>query len=463
MQDYFDRKSRAPSPSLNKVSRMWYSAPPDLTNHNKDIVKIFLSLFRKHIPSTFPLFTDTVRSQKNQVAYTLAMAATGGMFCKVAGSTAVAKSMYNDARRLLLASFSVRDTTTLEGSSPQDRLVVVKTFILLELYGLCSGDKRSYEFVEAFHGNLIHALQEYSHACQMFPDDLGTTEQNTHLLESLYILDCYHVVIIQHPPSLSWHHIDSFANSPPPASRMQQLGHCLQELTNGHVPINPHIDEFSLPSLAALCVYLWPAAYARQNRYGSDEVVIESLSLWKPDFAESACNNWLRAIGPKRNPSELTIYHLMNIMLHANLAVVQHFAHSPPGSAARDAKKSAIGKEITAWVQSRHYQIACWHAEQLITTIEGAFMSSGNRSEQQPSSRTSVHAEPRRLPYEAPHVPYAVYYATLVVWCRSVFKEEKTKSSTSGGWASIARGERILSLHDVHIAQLLAHVLNEVK
>lgn len=29
-------------------------------------------------------------------------------------------------------------------------------FILLELYGLCSGDKRSYEFVEAFHGNLLH-------------------------------------------------------------------------------------------------------------------------------------------------------------------------------------------------------------------------------------------------------------------------------------------------------------------
>jgi hypothetical protein len=270
------------------------------------------------------------------------------------------------------------------------------------------------------------------------------------------------VVIIQHPPSLSWHHIDSFADSAPPGSRTHRLGQCLQELTNGHVPTTPSTDEHNLPSLAALCVYLWPAAYARQNRYGSDEVVIESLSLWKPDFAGSACNNWLRAVGGKRIPSELAIYHLMSIMLHANLAVVQHFAHSPPGSAARDAKKSAIGKEITAWVHSRHYQIAYWHAEQLITTIEGAFTLSRNRPEQLPSSRTSVHAEPRRLPYEAPHVPYAVYYATLVVWCRSIL-EEKTKSSASGSWASIARGERILSLHDVHIAQLLAHVLNEVK
>lgn len=168
-------------------------------------------------------------------------------------------------------------------------------------------------------------------------------------------------------------------------------------------------------------------------------------------------------MGSKSNPSELTIYHLMNIMLHANLAVVQHFAHSTPGSAARDAKKSATGKEITAWVQSRHYQIAHWHAEQLITTVEGAFVSSRNKSEQLSSSRTtSAHAEPRRLPYEAPHVPYAVYYATLVVWCGSIL-EQTTKSSSAGGWASIARGERILSLHDVHISQLLAHVLNEVK
>jgi len=57
-------------------------------------------------------------------------------------------------------------------ASAEDKLTTVKTvssghhdagqllmwgkFILLELYGLCSGDKRSYEFVEAFHGNLIY-------------------------------------------------------------------------------------------------------------------------------------------------------------------------------------------------------------------------------------------------------------------------------------------------------------------
>ena len=104
MQQYFNAKSRPPSPSLDKASRMWYSAPAHLKDHNKDVVRVFLSIFQRHIPHTFILFRETTFSQKGHVAYTLAMAATGGLFCTVSGSADVAKSMYNDARRLLLAS-----------------------------------------------------------------------------------------------------------------------------------------------------------------------------------------------------------------------------------------------------------------------------------------------------------------------------------------------------------------------
>jgi hypothetical protein len=83
---------------------MWYSAPPNLDDHNKDIVGIFLKIFRRHIPETFSLFKDSNVSRKDKAAYTLAMAAIGGSFCTVPGSAEIAKSMYNDARRLLLAS-----------------------------------------------------------------------------------------------------------------------------------------------------------------------------------------------------------------------------------------------------------------------------------------------------------------------------------------------------------------------
>ena len=104
MQDYFDRKSRAPSPSSSKAGKKWYSAPPNLNDHNQDIIRVFLNIFRRHIPKTFSLFKHTTVGAKSRAAYTLAKAAIGGLFCNVPGSAEVAKSMYNDARRLLLAS-----------------------------------------------------------------------------------------------------------------------------------------------------------------------------------------------------------------------------------------------------------------------------------------------------------------------------------------------------------------------
>ncbi|KAK6369385.1 hypothetical protein LTS17_009728 [Exophiala oligosperma] len=445
MQEYFDRKSRAPSPSLNKASKMWYSAPPNLDDHNKDIVKVFLQIFRRNIPQTFSLFKDCTVSRKSRAEYTLAMAAIGGLFCTVAGSSEVAKSMYNDARRLLLASFNVRSSLDELSTNPDDKLTVVKTFILLELYGLCSGDKRSYEFVEAFHGNLIHvtstpsqvhgidklmcskSVQEYSAACKRFASKDNDKAR----------------------------------------SRLTQLHQEVVNLTDtGHISLPSTNTEFDLASLSSLTSHLWPALYPRQNTYGADNVSVESLSLWKRDFAELACDTWLRTRRGTVDFSCLAVYHMMNIMLHANLTVLQNFAHSAPGSAARDPKKSLAAREVYAWTQDRHYKIAQWHAENLIISIEGAFTAATKMDQQgpqQPPPRASFStSEPRRLPYEAPHVPYAVYYATLVLWCGAVI-EESGGHTPSGLQAPIARGERILSLHKVHIAQLLARVLNEIK
>lgn len=273
---------------------------------------------------------------------------------------------------------------------------------------------------------------------------------------------------MQCPPSLSWHHPDSFAEPTSPADRIHQLHRLVAELADGgRMPNTSVCSEFSLASLAYASAFLWPAIYPRQNRYGVDAVVIESLSLWKGDFVELACDKWLRSNGQAADPSHLAVYHMMNLMLHTNLTVLQSFAHSSPGSTARDPKKSLAAQEIHAWTQSRHYKIAHWHAEQMIAAIEGAFTTLTSKGEQpilrQPPTRSSLSTmESRRLPFEAPHIPYAVYFATLVLWCGAV-TEEITVSTSFSAQASIARGERVLSLHKVHIAQLLARVLNDVK
>lgn len=235
-----------------------------------------------------------------------------------------------------------------------------------------------------------------------------------------------------------------------------------RDLTDGGHKIDTSCpQEFHLPSLAGLCSHLWPATYSRQNRNFGDGPSNKSTSFWGPHFVELACDNWLRTIGQTSNYSSLAIYHMMNIMLHADLTMLQHFAHSTPGSAALDAKKSLVAKEIKSWKESRHYKIAHWHAEGIISSVEKAISASSSKAEQHRSSR-STNIEPRRLPCEAPHVPYAIYYATLVIWCGAI-TEETTNMPSSNAQVFIARGERILSLHKVHIAQLLARVLYEIK
>ena len=273
---------------------------------------------------------------------------------------------------------------------------------------------------------------------------------------------------MQRPPCLSWQHVESFAQFSVPGSQVFRLHIAISNLINGRHESRQAGDEaFCLPSLASLSSILWPVLYTRHNRHGTDNVLIESLSFWKPEFAEVACDTWLRTNGQTENTSILTIYHMMNIMLHGNLTALQSFAHSPPGSAAREPKKSLAAREIHAWTQDRHYKIAHWHAEHMIRALEKAFATFPPRTGQQFSNQVAGPAsasstETRRLPFEAPHVPYAVYYATLILWCGAAV-HESTAASSASAQAQIGRGERILSLHKVHIAQLLARVLNEVK
>jgi hypothetical protein len=263
---------------------------------------------------------------------------------------------------------------------------------------------------------------------------------------------------MQRPPSLSWHHVDLFAR---PGTHMSHFYEISRDLTDGGHKIGTSCpQEFHLPSLAGLCSYLWPATYSRQNRDFGDGPSTKSTSFWGPHFAELACDNWLRTIGQTSSYSSLAVYHMMNIMLHANLTLLQHFAHFAPGSAARDPKNSLVAREIKTWKEGRHYEIANWHAEGIISSVEKAISTSSGKAEQQRSRSTNT--EPRRLPYEAPHVPYAIYYATLVIWCGAI-TDEPTDMSSPNAQVYIARGERILSLHKVHIAQLLARVLYEIK
>ena len=104
MQSHFQRRSRAPSPTAGEATQMWYSKQPRLQIYDKDIVNVFLNLGRRHLATTFAVFANFEADAGTSEELCLVMAAVGGLFCEVPGSTKIAKSLYNDSRRILLES-----------------------------------------------------------------------------------------------------------------------------------------------------------------------------------------------------------------------------------------------------------------------------------------------------------------------------------------------------------------------
>lgn len=104
MQNYFDRKSAYLSLPVNKAESTCYSAQPGLSNHDAEVINVFLNLFSRHVPKFFAAFSDLTITCETRPDYVLAAAAVGGLYCTTTGSFDFSRAMYNDSRRLLLAS-----------------------------------------------------------------------------------------------------------------------------------------------------------------------------------------------------------------------------------------------------------------------------------------------------------------------------------------------------------------------
>lgn len=291
------------------------------------------------------------------------------------------------------------------------------------------------------------------------------------LLESLTILECYRVLIMQRPPLFPWGYKSFISRGPTDGSESR----CLLDLFRAIIIPDSVVDasamkKYSLASLASLACFLWPAAplpLAEELDGG-----VSNPGIWKADFVGLACDSWLREQAPDVNPSSIILYHLVNIALHSNFGLLRIFAHPQAGPATCDSNRNATSKLIRVWAQSIHHDIAKGHAEALLSCAENAlnvsFMSTtqeGNRFQQGLSTDSSLSC--RLFPLsglpaptlESPHVPYAVYYATLVLWCGAAVLNE---GPVPGNYYLI-RGSQILSRQRIRIAHLLDCLIKGIK
>lgn len=117
IQDYHRLHSGVNTPVNGTRPQQWFSEPPSLQIYDNDIVDVFLNLATTCLSPTFRLFENFAISTNTRDELYLAMAAVGGLFSQVPGSFRVAKAMFHDARRLLLASVGIQRPRPLRSLS----------------------------------------------------------------------------------------------------------------------------------------------------------------------------------------------------------------------------------------------------------------------------------------------------------------------------------------------------------
>lgn len=438
MRHHFRQRSGTSSPNR----KSWYSAPPSLQIYDKEVLNIFLNIAQRNLSSTFKVFSGYEYKGDPNYELCLALAAVGGLFSPTLGSTAMAKSLYNDARR---KHFEKLFRTELD-SSFETSLTSLKTALLLEIYGLCSGDKRSYEFVEVFHYNTLETMKL---ASRQLSRDAQSKEQNRRELslvsEALEVLESYRVLLLLLPPCFP----ENFEES-------RALGYNLHRapsssVTNLAALMTPNtlVDAScaNLQNLASITKYFWMSS-PRGHEYA------RKRQLWSPEFVELALERWMSSdrryvTDPETmDVSQAFLYHLACINSYLNVGMILRYSHEFSRRSKIPSDKNLVDS-VRRCVAGQDFKVARWHAE--------AMLQLAKKTTSIPYHLNHLTKERQQM-VEPIHLPYCIYFATLIIWCEA--------TDDSGGRSiresCIENGIQLLGTLKIRISRVLGGALYEI-
>lgn len=265
------------------------------------------------------------------------------------------------------------------------------------------------------------------------------------------MLECYRVIVLLRPPSSSFRSdfsVRSHHSSTPAGSKVNNFAAILFSPGGSGKYVNSPQDNFV--TLATIALMGWPVFPKRT-------IQPEKRTLWNPDFVELALNAWAKSQSVSVHWSTLLLYHLIHINIHANMSLVQAFAHSPAKSPLR-ARTSKVFTWMEQWQKSKHYTVAKWHAQSILRRVKDAMTASQKRSSDNLGDISSRTERPLTLP-ETPHLPYCVYFSALVLWCGSLVSSDEKASNIP----SLDTCSQLLGGMKVRVAELLEGILLELK
>ncbi|KAJ9609571.1 hypothetical protein H2200_005898 [Cladophialophora chaetospira] len=422
MREHFQPKSGAVNSFTSDSHHMWYSDPPCLQMYDKDMVNVLLNIAKRQLDGTFALLIPFLTSADVEEELIMAISAVGALYCDVVGSDKIAKACYNDARRILLAKF-----------------------IMLEVYGLCSGDARSYEFVEALHGYVLQMLGRCIFLSSEKSNSAAEEDELKNVVEAIHLLECYRVLLLQRPPTLTplttQFRSSCDENELVPTRYFHNLADLLPSPRNAKPVVGTLID---LAMIVRLTWFGGPRASRGQES-----------RLWKLDFVELALTRWGEATAHVEEPLLLVLYHMAHLNLHSDLGLLQRHARKAAKGCSIPPSSSGT-PSIKGWLASQQYDISAWHAERLLKTSKSAFRSHNRATHASGSGQQQQKAQ--NLNSEPPHLPFCIYFASLVLWYGCLRPDQ----DSSRGNLCIVNGMTLLSRLNVQVARNLSNALQEL-
>jgi hypothetical protein len=240
-----------------------------------------------------------------------------------------------------------------------------------------------------------------------------------------------------------------------------ELINLIDSLQNSGDFIDPDVlYKYSLASLAGLSPLLWHAMPLVPEKQEDRKIHCQT------DFVELAVDKWIRSHRSGPAASSVVLYHLMNVAMHTNFLAMQKYAHRW-SSDRRGSDKDKHRIFILRWIRSRHYAISKWHAWRILDIVEhvsnvtrygkdGVADTSHSTGRSVSSDITEKYATNG---IEGAHVPYAVYWAVMVLWCGAELPDEKRAGI---GLSSLTRGRSLLAQHRLRIASILERDLRRI-
>ncbi|OAA53577.1 Acetoacetate decarboxylase beta barrel domain protein [Cordyceps fumosorosea ARSEF 2679] len=211
--------------------------------------------------------------------------------------------------------------------------------------------------------------------------------------------------------------------------------------TPGQLIDRKALQLHSIPSLGGLSTYLWPATRSWSNERANSDEERPHNPLWKAEFVALACDKWWNSQQPNSDASVTILYHCVKLLIHADIELlVGYFRHSL-GKEQHSRFQLQEFPSVRAWLDSHNAAIATWHADSLLSAAEGFRCQERSTNDDMSPGVGDGRTEPEVDP-ESPHIPYAIYYATLVLWARQVTRRDNDAGLT--GIAQLAQGQRLL-------------------